>query len=347
MMLFRRLIAVRSTRAFVLALAAVAAGCVASRPAPVVERTTPSRAPSVATAPPPAPFSGSRPAPVRSDSRPNAYTVKAGDTLYSIALEHGLDYRELALWNRLDNPSAIKVGMQLRLTPPPGAPGLASGSVVAAPLKGPGGSVDARPLGSAPAPAPVTSAPIAPPAAASSGSVLTEPKGVRLPYSEQALAQLSRPPPAAPVASSSAPVATELRAESKPDSGESARGPEDVDWAWPVKGKVVSTFNDATNKGIAIAGKLGTPVLASAPGRVIFSGTGIRGFGKLVVIKHNNTYLSVYAHNSELSVKEGQTVAKGQKIAEMGNTDADQVKLHFEIRRFGKPVDPLKLLPSG
>jgi lipoprotein NlpD len=108
----------------------------------------------------------------------------------------------------------------------------------------------------------------------------------------------------------------------------------------------VATFNDSTSKGIAIAGKLGQPVLASAPGRVIFSGTGIRGFGKLIVIKHNNTYLSVYAHNSELVVKEGQNVTKGQKIAEMGNSDADQVKLHFEIRRFGKPIDPLKLLPS-
>ena len=116
---------------------------------------------------------------------------------------------------------------------------------------------------------------------------------------------------------------------------------------WPTSGKVVGTFNDATSKGIAIAGKLGQPVLASAPGRVIFSGTGIRGFGKLIVIKHNNTYLSVYAHNSELMVKEGQTVSKGQKIAEMGNTDADQVKLHFEIRRFGKPVDPMKLLPGA
>jgi lipoprotein NlpD len=175
--------------------------------------------------------------------------------------------------------------------------------------------------------------------------VLTEPKAVRLPYSDQALAQLSRPQ-AAP--SPTFPQTTaEARPEPKGDSGEAARGPEDVDWGWPVKGKVVGTFNDTTSKGIAIAGKLGQPVVASGPGRVIFSGTGIRGFGKLIVIKHNNTYLSVYAHNSELTVKEGQNVTKGQKIAEMGNSDADQVKLHFEIRRFGKPVDPLKLLPAG
>ena len=117
---------------------------------------------------------------------------------------------------------------------------------------------------------------------------------------------------------------------------------------WPTNGKVISTFNDGAKlKGISIAGKLGQPVTASAAGRVIFSGTGIRGFGKLIVIKHNDKFLSVYAHNSELLVKEGQTVAQGQKIAEMGKSDTDRVKLHFEIRRFGKPVDPMTLLPQG
>ncbi|MGZ5169844.1 MAG: peptidoglycan DD-metalloendopeptidase family protein, partial [Burkholderiales bacterium] len=98
--------------------------------------------------------------------------------------------------------------------------------------------------------------------------------------------------------------------------------------------------------GVDIAGKRGQPVLASAAGRVIFSGTGVRGMGKFVVIKHSEAFISVYAHNDELLVKYGQTVARGQKIAEMGNSDADQVKLHFEIRRLGSPVDPLKLLPE-
>jgi lipoprotein NlpD len=328
--------------------AVLAAGCVANRPAPVVERTVPGRqaAPVAAS---PIPPSGSRPAPPRSaEARPDAYTVKPGDTLYSIALEHGLDYRELAFWNGLDNPGALKVGMNLRLSPPTATAG-APGATVTAPLRMPGGSVEARPLGSGPGPAPgsgPSAAPAAalPPAAATaSGTVLTEPRGVRVPYSEQALAQVAKPEPAPP------PRAEPARAETpKPEpAGDTARGPEDIDWAWPVKGKVIGTFNDASSKGIAIAGKAGQPVLASAPGRVIFSGTGIRGFGKLIVIKHNNTYLSVYAHNSELSVKEGQSVAKGQKIAEMGNTDAEQVKLHFEIRRFGKPVDPMKLLPAG
>jgi lipoprotein NlpD len=327
--------------------AALAAGCVSNRPAPVVERTVPGRQ-SAPVAASPIPPSVSRPAPARSaESRPDSYTVKPGDTLYSIALEHGLDYRELALWNGLDNPGALRIGMQLRLSAPAGTAG-APGGVVAAPLKTPGGSVEARPLGSGPSPAPSAAAPAA---AAAAGTVLTEPKGVRVPYSEQALAQVGRPEPAAPARTETprpeTPKAAETRSETKADAGDAARGPEDIDWSWPVKGKVIGTFNDASSKGIAIAGKLGQPVLASAPGRVIFSGTGIRGFGKLIVIKHNNTYLSVYAHNSELSVKEGQSVAKGQKIAEMGNTDAEQVKLHFEIRRFGKPVDPVKLLPPA
>jgi lipoprotein NlpD len=326
-------------------LAAVISGCASNRPAPVVERSAPTR--QQASAPAAAP-SAARPSPRSSESRPDSYMVKPGDTLYSIALEHGLDYRELAIWNGLDNPGALRIGMQLRLSPAAGSPvGGASGGAVAAPLRTPG-AVEARPLGTGPAAAPSPATPLT-----ASGSVLTEPKGVRLPYSEQALAQLARPQPSAPARAESPPARAETpraeaKAEARPDSsGDSARSPEDVDWAWPVKGKVVAGFNDASNKGIAIAGRLGQPVLASAPGRVIFSGTGIRGFGKLIVIKHNNTYLSVYAHNSELNVKEGQTVAKGQKIAEMGDTDSDQVKLHFEIRRFGKPVDPIKLLPAG
>ena len=114
----------------------------------------------------------------------------------------------------------------------------------------------------------------------------------------------------------------------------------------PTNGKVVGEFSESANrKGIDIAGKQGQPVVASAAGKVVYSGSGLRGYGKLVIIKHNNTYLSAYAHNDQVLVKEGQTVTKGQKIAEMGSTDSDQVKLHFEIRKLGKPVDPAKYLP--
>ena len=115
--------------------------------------------------------------------------------------------------------------------------------------------------------------------------------------------------------------------------------------AWPAQGTLLAGFTSA-NKGIDISGKAGDTVLAAGGGKVVYSGTGLRGYGKLVIVKHNNTYLTAYAHNQNLLVKEGQTVSKGQKIAEMGNTDADQVKLHFEIRRQGKPVDPLKHLPQ-
>ena len=310
--------------------AMLAGGCAAPRPAPVVERTAPGRQ----AAPAPAAPAAAKPAGRPIEARQELYTVKPGETLYSIALEHGLDYRELALWNSIDNPSALRIGQQLRVVAPPAG-------AIAAPLRTPDGTVEARPLGGGPAAVPLPGA-----AASSSSAIVTEPKGVRVPYSEQALAQIAKPDVAVPVRAE--PPRPETRSEQKADGGsEAARGPDDVDWAWPVKGRVISTFSEGSNKGIAIAGKLGQPVLASAPGRVIFSGTGIRGFGKLIVIKHNNTYLSVYAHNSELAVKEGQTVAKGQKIAEMGNTDADQVKLHFEIRRLGKPVDPMKLLPSA
>ena len=154
------------------------------------------------------------------------------------------------------------------------------------------------------------------------------------------------PPPAA--TSTTAPPA------SPPAAGrvESARVPEidggGIDWAWPASGKVIAGFSETANlKGIDIAGKSGQPVVASGPGKVVYAGTGLRGYGKLIIIKHNNTFLSAYAHNREILVKEGQQVTRGQKIAEMGDSDADQVMLHFEIRRFGKPVDPAKFLPPA
>lgn len=294
-------------------LSFLAAGCVARRPAPVSDR-----APQAKPAKPPAAVV--KPAPRSPDARPEFYTVKQGDTLYSIALDLGLDYRELAAWNGID-PARIRVGQQLRLTPPASA-------VVAAPLKTAPGAVEARPLDGKPQAA-----------AAIDSNVKTQPQGVRVPYSDQAYAQLSK-------AESATVLKPEAKPEPKSEPKAAVQGGDDLDWAWPTTGKVITGFNDSTSKGIVIVGKLGQPIHASAPGRVIFSGTGIRGFGKLIVIKHNNTFLSVYAHNSELLVKEGQTVARGQRIAEMGNTDTDQVKLHFEIRRMGKPVDPIKLLPD-
>lgn len=289
---------------------ALASGCATRYGAPVVERAPEAR-------PAPAkPAIAAKPAPRPADARAEFYTVRRGDTLYSIALDHGLDYRELAQWNGIGDPGMIRVGQQLRLLPP-------ASTATVAPLKTAPG-VESRPLGGAPLP----------PAAAD--NVKTQPRAVRAPYSEQTYAQLSAPKPEPAQVARADPRSPAAREE----------GDDNLSWSWPARGKVISAFSDGANlKGITIAGKPGQPVLASAAGRVIFSGTGIRGFGKLIVIKHNNTFLSVYAHNSELLVKEGQNVARGQKIAEMGSTDTDQVKLHFEIRRFGKPVDPMKLLP--
>lgn len=286
-------------------------GCASTRrPAPVSEP-----APSM-----PGPEAKGAPAVAEPDRRPKIYTVKRGDTLFTIALDHGLDYKDLVEWNNIGNPNVIRLGQQLRLEAPVSA-------VVSTPLRS-APAVDARPVGGAP---PV----------AAGDAVKSEPKGVKVPFSDQALAQLSgtQVKPTAPVIAK-----VDQHPEEKPAASEDDA--EKVDWGWPAEGKMLSTFNETTNlKGIGIAGKLGQPVIASAPGKVLYSGDGIRGYGKLVIVKHNKAYLSVYAHNSNLLVKEGQSVVKGQKIAEMGSTDSDRVKLHFEIRRFGKPVDPLKLLP--
>jgi lipoprotein NlpD len=117
-------------------------------------------------------------------------------------------------------------------------------------------------------------------------------------------------------------------------------------WSWPAAGNVLAGFDESKQKGLAINGKAGDPVLAAADGRVVYAGSGLRGYGNLVIVKHNNIYLSAYAHNQALLVKEDQVVRRGQKIAEMGASDADRVQLHFEIRRQGKPIDPAKLLPT-
>jgi lipoprotein NlpD len=139
-----------------------------------------------------------------------------------------------------------------------------------------------------------------------------------------------------------------LPAAAKPESPrvESARPADEINWIWPVPGKVLDTFDASRNKGIDVAGKVGEPVMAASDGKVVYSGTGLRGYGNLVIVKHSETFLSAYAHNSKLLVNQGDPVKRGQKIAELGSSDADKPKLHFEIRREGQPVDPLKYLPA-
>ena len=153
--------------------------------------------------------------------------------------------------------------------------------------------------------------------------------------------------PAVPMATQTTPGVTPAPAPApaSPPPPPSA-GADDVDFIWPASGALIAGFDEAKNKGLGIAGKAGDAVLAAADGRVVYAGAGLRGYGNLIILKHNNTFLTAYAHNQTLLVKEDQTVKKGQKIAEMGSTDADRVKLHFEIRRSGKPVDPSRYLPS-
>jgi len=225
--------------------------------------------------------------------KPGYYSVRSGDTLTKIALDHGQSWRDIAKWNGIDNPNLIEVDQVLRVAPPiqdttanrPSKPGVAQNQV----------------------PGNVT------------------------------------PPPANTVAATSTANAN---SPSSPPSSQANLNDEGLAFAWPHPGPVLAGFDEAKNKGLDFAGKAGDPVLAAADGKVVYAGSGLRGYGNLVIIKHNNTFLTAYAHNQALLVKEDQAVTKGQRIAEMGSSDADRVKLHFEIRRQGKPVDPAKLLPA-
>lgn len=315
-----------------LAVAALAGGCASTTPAPVSDRA-----------------SGSARAerPTAQISGKDTYTVKKGDTLYSIARAVGQEGRDIAAWNNLDAPGSLRVGQVLRTSPPDGAT-----TVVVKPVTSQA-EVEARPLGAAGvSPLP----PLAGPSSLGDG-VKREPKVGKQPYSEAALAALRKAEATPPRSAEPAPpiVAPEPKTDTKPDTAgskpaDSTKGPADasssgIEWQWPGSGKVVKPFSEPSSKGIDIAGHAGDPVLAAAAGKVMYVGSGIRGYGNLVIIKHSNGYLSAYGHNRKILVKENQTVTRGQKIAEMGDSDADQPKLHFEIRRQGKPTDPMKQLP--
>ncbi|MBQ0131372.1 MAG: peptidoglycan DD-metalloendopeptidase family protein [Comamonas sp.] len=143
-----------------------------------------------------------------------------------------------------------------------------------------------------------------------------------------------------------APVVTAPSVTPVPSTAVKGGDASGLGFIWPASGSLIAGFNESTNKGLDISGKAGDPVVAAADGKVVYSGAGLRGYGHLIILKHNNTYLTAYAHNQKLLVKEDQSVKKGQKIAEMGSSDADRVKLHFEVRRQGKPVDPARYLPA-
>ena len=312
-----------------LAVLAFSACTTRQQVAPIVDRSVKS-APRVKAAPVRVTPSPS-PTPRAAGGEEETYTVKKGDNLFRIALEHGLAYRDLALWNQLSDVNDIKVDQVLRLTPPdePVRIALDAPKVVAVPLS--------------------------PEKTAEPSVVETHayPKAVRLPYSESSLSALAvqADGPAVKVnKSSSKPVvASQPKVTEKPSSVVEKRQniePISLDWILPTTGKVIRGYSEQA-KGIDIQGKVGQPVVASSSGKVVYAGSGLQGYGNLVIIKHNKELLSVYAHNRKLLVAEGDAVKKGEKIAEMGDSDADQVKLHFEIRRFGKPVDPTKFINGG
>lgn len=313
--------ALRLTVALAAGLGALlVAGCATSthrapveqRVPPAQDRVSPTATPAspATTSPAAAPVAGATPvlpAPpplpgAENAGKPGYYTVRPGDTLIRIGLEHGQNWRDIARWSQLENPNAIEVGQVLRVVPPASAPAevvVATGPRAVSPP----GTVDTRGL---------------------EGRGATPSTG-----SPAAAASAAGPTTGSAPAAAAAPVG----------------GDDEVQWAWPAAGAVLVGFDEGRNKGLAIGGRAGDPVLAAADGRVVYAGSGLRGYGNLVIVKHNAIFLTAYAHNQTLLVKEDQVVRRGQRIAEMGNSDAERVQLHFEVRRQGRPVDPARLLP--
>jgi lipoprotein NlpD len=282
-------------------------GCATRNQAPVEDHSAKT---AHAAAPADTNKSAATPPPAAAETRASTYTVQPGDMLTKIGMDTGQAWRDLARWNNLADPNHLEVGQVLRVMPPAGdvAPGttVATTTTTTTIAAVPGATFKVLP--------PIPSKPE--PRASGTTTAAVAPSGSAVP-----LTGAATPQPATP------------------------RDDDDLTWAWPASGPVVAPFDDAKTKGLAIGGKAGDPVYAAADGRVVYAGSGLRGYGNLVIVKHNANYLTAYAHNQALLVKEDQIVKRGQKIAEMGSTDADRVQLHFEIRKQGKPIDPARLLP--
>ena len=315
-----------------LAVAALAlAACASTGPAPVEDRSL--DAPRAA----PPPRAEARPA---AQPAGDSYKVQRGDTLYSIAFRHGVDYRDLAGWNGIGAPYTIFVGQDLRLSPksqavasrpaaaaPPSPRPAASGPVVAAATPAP-----AKPA--APSPTPFEDVKEQPVAAAPAPAATTSSAPVP-----------ASPPPVAPVVATKPADVAPAPAVAPPPQVANVSG--DVAWRWPADGQVIGGFvsGDQTKQGIDIGGKAGDPVRAAADGTVVYSGNGLIGYGELIIVKHSPGFLSAYGHNRKRLVKEGDRVKSGQVIAEMGSSSASRDSLHFEIRKNGKPANPVDYLP--
>lgn len=321
---------------FLLILVLFLGACVSKpSPAPIVERL-PGRYSEVP---------GSN---IKGNEKRETYIVQRGDTLYGIALRNGLEVSQLAEINNIADPKELRVGQALYLQASarqeqiPRQEDLSSQPTLFS-ISQPAGDADTADY--------QASTPLLG-EDSSKTSLKTEPKGVLQRYSDAARDQLSSQPGSAQTEKSAEKNSEpyQIVSTGKGSANESAQ-PVDVrinnsgiNWGWPASGQIISRFSEKS-KGVGISGQLKQPVLASASGTVVYSGSGLRGYGNLIIIKHNDSYLSAYGHNSKIFVHEGEGVSKGQKIAEMGNTDGGVVKLHFEIREKGKPVDPLGYLP--
>jgi len=244
------------------------------------------------------------------------YRVRRGDSLYTIAFKLGMDWRDLAEWNDIRSPYIIYPNQELRLTAPPSR---VSGEVVTRPARTPAGSLSSD-----------------------------QPRAAVVPdeKADQAMAEPNptQPAPAIEAAGAVASPQSETRT-ARPATGASGRDP--AAWLWPTEGRLLSTFksNDPSRNGIEIGGNEGQPIVAAAAGEVVYSGSGLIGYGELIIVKHSDRMLSAYAHNRKRLVGEGQQVAQGEKLAEMGRDDRNRAMLHFEVRVNGTPEDPLKFLP--
>ena len=308
-------------------------------------------------------------APTLVNFAPRVHVVEPGDTLFSIAWRHQLDVRQLVLWNELENPDLILVGQQLFLTPPVSSGSRVSdaGRTPAAPpaSSDPADSAQAEAPQSGTTPPSGTPPPASPPAAPASSGGAGSPatpvptRQATMPPARQAAVPpapipVPTPPPAAPARTTTgsmgaAPASSGQSAASRPPPPPPSLAvlPAPT-WQWPIRGALVSPYGAAqgTGSGIGIGGQLGADIRASAAGQVVYAGDGLAAYGNLVIIKHNDTFLSAYGHNDELMVGEGDAVRQGDVIARMGMGPERRPQVHFEIRRNGTPVDPLGYLPN-
>ena len=281
--------------------------------------------------------------------RPDIHRVRAGETLGEIALLYGLDYNDIAIWNGIANPNRVEIGQVLNLTPPSNMPeitplapvqaqeAIALGEPLAAPA-----TAEPQPARVAPAPAQVTRAQIG--IGQQDGTAVnevSEPQALLLPYSDEAYRRLQQQAGGAQQAN--LVVSQQQAGGAAPQNRRERNG---LVWSWPTNGKVTERFS-ASSQGIRIAGPQGWPIYASADGRVIYAGTGLKGYGQLVIIKHANEYLTTYAHNHRILVAEGEQVKRGQQIAEMGKSGAEKVGLHFAVRRGSQSYNPRQFLPNA